>query len=42
LSLGLAIAPLNRSGFAGPNILATQGALGLLSGATSIDFLEPT
>ncbi len=25
LSLGLAIATLNRSGFAGPNIFATQG-----------------
>src|SRR5215217_8883340 len=32
---------LNRSGFAGPNIIATQGTLGLLSGATSIDFREP-
>src|SRR5215204_1566249 len=28
----------NRSGFAGPNIFAAQGNLGLLLGATSIDF----
>jgi hypothetical protein len=38
---GLAIATLDRSGFAGPNIFATQGSLGLLSGATTIDFREP-
>jgi hypothetical protein len=38
--LGLAIATLNGRGFAGPNIFAIQGAPGLPSGATSIDFLE--
>jgi len=32
---------LDRSCFAGPNIFAIQDPLGLLSGATSIDFREP-
>src|SRR5215204_4785250 len=41
LLLGLAIASLNGSGFAGPNIFAIQGAHGLLSAAPSLAFLEP-
>ena len=42
LSLGPAIATLTGRGFAGQNIFALQGTLGVLSGATGLGFLERT